>query len=328
MSTKALVNAAEHSARRGISKKQWVLNIFYGNFPLICLIIITIVFGILTKGNLFSKFNMKSMFSAAFPYFVGGLGSIYLYAMGQADLSMASSVSLAAILGAHMFNINLGLGIFTTILVGVVIGAIMGLIYAFVSIPTFIQGLAMNFLLAGILWPLQFGQSAIRVPKKVTAIDGIVFEVTVVLVLLIVTVLAYNHTKFGRECRMVGAGEMSAYQSGVNVKKVKFLAFTISGLTCGLAALFALVRSGAGSQTSGTGLNFNIMVSMILGGCFMGGGEGCKIRNAIYGGALLTVLVTGLSLVGFSVRYQEIAKGILFVVMIVVTTKFNNKIQK
>lgn len=328
MSTVSLKKIAEGEEQKKINGAQRFKNFFYDNFPAFGLVVLMIFFGIVTKGNVYSKFNVKTMLSQMFLYIVGGYGCLFLYAQGGIDLSMAASIGTCAIVGAQVMEFNIPLGIAVTILIGVTVGLVMGLIYAYIGIPLFIQGLAMNFLLTGVLWPLCFGRSSIPSPAPIIALKSSAAEIAIVVVGLIIVILTYNYTKFGKECRAMGAGSTSSIQSGVNVKKNKILAFVITGFTCGFVAFLTLCRTGAASQSTGASFNFNVMLSLVLGGCVMGGGAGVKVKNAILGAALLILLQNGLAVWGANVRIQEIVKGVMFILMIVITTKLNNKIRK
>lgn len=289
--------------------------------PLLGLGIIIIFFGIVTGGKLFTPYNIESIFNQMFLYVLGGLGCLFLFAQGGIDLSMPANIGLSAILGARVMQNNIPLGILVTVGVGTAVGVVMGLIYAYANIPVFIQGLAMNFLINGMLWPLSAGSASISVPPSIRALKSSTGEIGVTIIALAAILLLYNHTKFGKECRAIGAGETSSIQSGVNVEKCKALAFVITGLTCGIVALLTLVRTGAASQSTGMGFNFNVMLCLVLGGCAIGGGSGVKVRNAVIGAATLIVLSNGLVLWGANTRVQDIVKGVLFILMIVATNK-------
>ena len=86
----------------------------------------------------------------------------------------------------------------------------MGLIYAYANIPVFIQGLAMNFLLNGLLWPLCFGAASIPAPASITGLKSDIGEIVIVLIALAIILVTYNYTKFGKECRAIGAGITSS----------------------------------------------------------------------------------------------------------------------
>ncbi|MEG2568497.1 MAG: ABC transporter permease, partial [Acinetobacter sp.] len=271
---------------------------------------------------------VKSISQQMYLFILGGLGCVFLFAQGGIDLSMAAVVGLCSIIGTQVMQTNVVLGVIVTVLIGVLVGMVNGAIYAFISIPVFIQGLAMNFLINGLLLPLSNGSATIAAPKVLTALKSTELEIIIEIVVLIIVALVYNYTRFGKDCRAIGAGTTSAVQSGVDVTRSKFVAFTISGFTCGIVAVMTLIRTGAASQSTGANFNFNVMMAMVLGGALLSGGNGVKTRHAVIGAALLIILQNGLVLWGVNARIQDIVKGVLFIVMIVATTKFNAKIDR
>lgn len=303
-------------------------NLLLTDFPILGLILVTIFFYFVTEGKIFSSFNLKSISQQIYLFVLGGLGSVFLFAQGGIDLSMASAIGAAAIVGSQVSQYNIVLGIIVTILVGALIGAVNGLIYAKIGIPVFIQGLAMNFLLTGLLLPLCFGQATIRIPKAMSSLKSLEGEIIIEIVLLVIVFFIYNKTRFGKDCRAIGAGETSAVQSGVHVERTKFFAFLISGITCGVVAVMTLIRTGSAAQTTGANFNFNVMMALVLGGTLMSGGNGVKVRHAAIGAALLIILQNGLVLWGIDARAQDIIKGVLFIIMIVATTKLSNRVQR
>ena len=311
-----------------LSTGQKLKNFLCSDFPVLGLLVIIILFYITTDGRIFSKFNLKSISQQMYLFILGGLGSVFLFAQGGIDLSMAAAIGAAGIIGARVMQVSPWLGVVVTVLVGTAIGAVNGLIYAKIGIPVFIQGLGMNFLLNGLLLPLSAGSATIRVPKEISGLKSIPAEIVIELVVLAIVVLIYNYTRFGKDCRAIGAGTTSAVQSGVKVSRTKFLAFLISGFTCGIVAVMTLIRTGSASQTTGANFNFNVMMAMVLGGALLTGGNGVKARHAVVGAALLIILQNGLVLWGISARVQDIVKGVLFIVMIVVTTKLSTKVQR
>lgn len=160
-----------------------------------------------------------------------------------------------------------------------------------------------------------------------TAIKSTSAEIVIEILVFILVTIVYNYTRFGKDCRAIGAGQSSAIQSGVNVVGSKFIAFLISGFTCGVIAVMTLIRTGSASQTTGANTNFNIMMAMVLGGALLSGGNGVKARHAVVGAAILVIMQNGLVLWGINARVQDIIKGVLFIVMIVITTKLSERVE-
>ena len=105
-----------------VDRKQKIKNFLLENFPVLGLIIIVIFFGIVTKGSLFSSYNLRSIANQMFLYILGGFGCLFLFAQGGIDLSMAANIGLAAILGVQVMQVNVALGTIVTILIGTVVG--------------------------------------------------------------------------------------------------------------------------------------------------------------------------------------------------------------
>lgn len=311
-----------------ISMQQRMKNFLFTDFPVLGLILVMIFFYIQTDGKIFSSFNLKSISQQMYLFILGGLGCCFLFAQGAIDLSMAAAVGFAGIIGVRtMLATNVFVGVIVTLLCGCLVGAVNGFLYAKVGIPVFIQGMAMNFLLNGLLLPLCAGNATIKAPKVLTDLKSIAAEIVIEVILFLVVAVIYNFTRFGKDCRAIGAGTSSAVQSGVNVERSKFMAFLISGFTCGLIAVMTLIRTGSASQTTGANTNFNIMMAMVLGGALLSGGNGVKVRHAVIGAAILVIMQNGLVLWGINARVQDIIKGVLFVVMIVVTTKLSARVE-
>lgn len=310
-----------------LSAGQRARNLLLTDFPVIGLVLVIIFFYFVTGGKIFSPFNLKSISQQMYLFILGGLGCVFLFSQGAIDLSMAASVGFCGIVGVQVMKFNVVLGVLVTVLCGVMIGTINGLMYAKIGIPVFIQGLAMNFLLNGLLLPLSNGSATITAPPALTGLKSMTAEIVIEIALFLVVTVIYNYTRFGKDCRAIGAGITSAVQSGVNVDRTKFMAFLLSGLTCGVVAVMTLIRTGSASQTTGANFNFNVMMAMVLGGTLLSGGNGVKVRHTVIGAAILIVLQNGLVLWDINARVQDIVKGVLFILMIVITTKLSAKVE-
>ena len=190
-------------------------NILFTNFPLMCLIVIIVFLSAVTGGTLLSPYNIRIILNQMFLYVLGGFGCLFLFAQGGIDLSMAANIGMAAILGARALELSMPFGIAVTLLVPVAVGVIMGFIYAYARIPVFIQGLAMNFLINGMLYPLQGGRATIRVSRALTSLQSPVMEIAITAVALAIVVLAYNYTKFGREAALSAQARSPPFSRGL-----------------------------------------------------------------------------------------------------------------
>jgi ribose transport system permease protein len=97
------------------------------------------------------------------------------------------------------------------------------------------------------------------------------------------------------------------------------LAYMVLGFCVGIAAFFQMTRIGTVSSSSGSGLEFDIMIAMVLGGFPMSGGSAAKFRQFILGGITMTILTNGLTMWGLDVSYVSLVKGLLLIVLVSVS---------
>lgn len=307
-----------------ISKKvgEMVLKLF----PIIGFVFVLVFFGIVSRGELYSAYNINVIGNQTFLYILGGLGVSFLFAQGAVDLSLGSTIALASILASFAASTSTATSFLVAVVTGLLIGVINGFIYSESGIPVFIQGLGMSFLIKGFLYTLTNNKAAISLPEAVrSSIDTDLNKILIVVLVTVVTIYLFNYTTLGKYSKAIGAGQVAAVQSGVDVKKVKRIAFIISGVIAGVVAFFSIGRTGAGGPTTGLMFEFNILIALVLGGMPMSGGAGTKLKSVFLGALMITIMSNGMVLWGVSSRVQEIAKGVIFIIVVVLTYKLQQK---
>ena len=99
---------------------------------------------------------------------------------------------------------------------------------------------------------------------------------------------------------------------GINTDRVKIAAYVISGFLAGVASILLTARIGAAEPAANTSFLLNSVAAVVLGGVSLFGGRG-TIVGPVVGALLLTALVNGLTLLGVSQFYQQLAIGIVVV---------------
>ncbi len=309
------------------SKKYQKSAIISDLLPIAGLIVVIVLFGILTQGKIFSTFSMNTIYNQCFLFVLGGLGSAFLFAQGAMDLSMSAVIALSAILSAYVTNeAGIVVGLLVCLGVGTLFGVITGFLYSRTKIAIFILGLSMCFLIKGTLYQVTGGASSISIPYEIKkALSPTWISVAVVAVFAIIIYLLFEFHPLGKQSRAIGAGEIASSQSGVNVKKVKWIAYIISGFTCGLVAFFTMIKTGSAGPETGTSFEFNVMIAMVLGGMPTDGGARAKIKSCFIGAILIAFYTNGMTLLNADVRVREILKGIVFIIVIVATYRMQAK---
>ncbi|MDO4483660.1 MAG: sugar ABC transporter permease YjfF [Clostridia bacterium] len=106
-----------------------------------------------------------------------------------------------------------------------------------------------------------------------------------VIIALAVVVLVYvllRYTKLGRGFYAIGGNQQSALMLGVNIKRTRFIAHTLSGLLAGLAGFVFLMHTGAGNATNASAAEMNAIASSIIGGTLLTGGVG-NVFGTLFG---------------------------------------------
>ena len=164
---------------------------------------------------------------------------------------------------------------------------------------------------------------------KVLIISALIFAITyklaqykgvptvliwVALILLIYGYITAN-TAIGRYFYAVGGNEKATRLSGVNTKKVYFIAYANMGLLAGFAGILTIARGGHAEPTYGMGYEMDAIASCFIGGASAYGGVG-KITGVIIGAALMGVINQGMSIMGMSTNYQSVVKGLVLLIAV------------
>lgn len=246
-------------------------------------------------------------------------GMTMVILIGGIDLSVGSVIAISGCLCAGLITNNgipSGLAIILAIIIGTLVGAVNGLIIANTKIPPFIVTLAM----------MNIGGGFARIYTNATTIlvndelfiwigSGKIFgeipvQLLFMVVVVIITGLILNKTKFGRNIYAVGDNQQAAVYSGINSKKVIFLVFTLSGLFAACAGILSAARTFSGQFNVGDGAEMDAISAVVLGGTSMTGGVG-RISGTLIGCLVIGILNNGMNLMGIDSSWQYVVKGIV-----------------
>jgi len=142
-----------------------------------------------------------------------------------------------------------------------------------------------------------------------SSIKGMPIVVPVLLALLVVGTFLLNRTVFGRHLYAVGGNAEAARRSGINVRRVRTIAFMIcSGLAAIAGMLFASISNSISPTTGGGTTLLYAVGAAVIGGTSLFGGKG-KLRDAILGGLVVAIINNGMGLLGFSPGTQYLVTG-------------------
>lgn len=286
--------------------------------PFLGLLFIIVFFQLTTGGKLLSAKNLKTFSNYAFQSLVPACGLLFLMSQGEMDFSMAGIVCVSATFGSMVSKTSIPRACAVIIASSLVMGMINGSAHVFLKVPSFIATMATSFVYSGLASVL-LGGGAITANFDFKNADTTLVKYGAIAVTMLITYVVFSYTAFGKHCRAIGAKAEVPYQSGVNVTLAKLLPFLISGLSCAVLAMFALVRTCSAATTTGANTQVNAMLALLLGGVPFSGGWNSKFRSLVIGGLIMAVVTNGLFLLNLSSSLQQMVKGIIFIIAVAVS---------
>jgi fructose transport system permease protein len=296
--------------------------------PLIVLVLSVIVFALLLGSTFFSPFALTLILQqVAIVGIVACAQSLVILTAGI-DLSVGAIMVFSSVIMGQ-FTFRYGLPAELSILIGLVagtcMGAVNGVLVAYMKLPPFIVTLGtwQIFLAANFLYSanetirsqdiaeqapaLQFFGNSVR-------IGGAVLTYGVVIMLILVAVLAYalKQTAWGRHVYAVGDDAVAAELSGVQTKKVLISVYALSGLICALAGWVLIGRIGSVSPTSGQLANIEAITAVVIGGISLFGGRGSLV-GSLFGALIVGVFSLGLRMAGTDPQWTYLLIGLLII---------------
>ncbi|MER7072553.1 ABC transporter permease [Terrabacter sp. NPDC000476] len=293
---------------------------------LVGLVVLVVVFQSLNPTFL-SAGNIQSMLVASAILIVLGIGQTFVVATSGIDLSVASTMTLSAVVFGMVFvgGHGLPLAIVASVVAGAAVGLANGLLVARGKITDFIVTLGTLSAASGLALILSDGKPATIISgpllKLSTGSVGILgYSVVVALVLAVIAHVVLFHTRFGTHVLATGGNVEAANATGVRTARVKTGVYVISGVLAGIGAVLLVARVGAAEPAANTAFLLNSVAAVVLGGVSLFGGR-ATIIGPVIGALLLTALVNGLTLLGVSQFYQPLSVGIV-VVLAAFLTRF------
>jgi ribose/xylose/arabinose/galactoside ABC-type transport system permease subunit len=257
------------------------------------------------------------------------IGMTFVIIARQIDLSVGSALALsgmsAALAMAHIGD-NWIIGAIAGIGTGAIVGAINGFVVTRLNIPSFLVTLGTLSAARGLALLVTTTRPVIITNDSFVSIfgEGDIFGVPVPIIWTVLAVIAgillLHYSVFGRQIYAAGGNPTAALYSGINIRRVTTLAFVLTGMLAGLAALVLSARSHAARPDVVQGLELDVIASVTLGGCSLFGGRGF-VLGTLLGSLIIGTLNNGLVLLGVSSSLQLVIKGAIIVAAVAFTKK-------
>jgi inositol transport system permease protein len=325
---------SQEQKRLGANKsdvKDITLNILKKYGMLIILIGLVIVMSILSPTFLTST-NILNIVRQMSVVGIVAIGVTFVIITAGIDLSSGSVIALTSVIVAslaHPGEFPLVIVILAAIGVGLFTGLINGTIVAKGQIHGFIVTLGMMTAARGAALLYSGGRPIGNISDTFAfigggVIAGIPVPIIIFAIVAFVSYVLLNKTKFGKYVYAIGGNEQAAVTAGVNVSKCKIMVYGYAGLLSGIAGMILTARISSGQPTAGLMYELDAISAAVIGGTSLFGGIG-TIGGTVIGALILGVLNNGFDLMGISSYWQQILKGFIVIVAVLIDSKKNKR---
>ncbi|CAN5355566.1 ABC transporter permease [soil metagenome] len=290
-------------------------------FVAVCLACIFLSFATNSFATANNIFNVTRNFT-----FVAiiALGMTLVIITGGIDLSVGSVLCLCSMILAVVMHAgySIEVGIAASLGTALLVGAINGILIAYLGIPPFVVTLgalsiarSLAMVASNNTVVFQFGPDHDKLLSLGggALLFGIANPVLYMLVLALLTGFVLRFTRFGRYVFAIGGNEHAAIVTGVPVRRTKVAVYMISALSAGIAGVVETGWLGAVTTNLGTGMELQVIAAAVIGGANLAGGAGTAF-GALIGSALIEVIRNSLGLLGISAFWQGSFVGAFIVV--------------
>lgn len=261
-----------------------------------------------------------------------GVGMTIVIVSSGLDISVGSIAGAASVVSAMM--VTMAGTVPGGVLAGVAMGAVLGMLNAVIinwlrvnpvvaTLATFSAYRGLAFLIApggrpiGVL-DQDFAWLGSGRVLEAGAFPGVPVSLIMLTLIAVVGHFVLGSTVFGRSVYAMGGNPAAARLAGVNLNRMRFYIYSISGALAGLAGILVTARTSSGQPASGTqGLELEAITAVFLGGALLAGGKGTVVGTML-AVLLLATLSNGMNLLGIPTFYQLVAKGFLLVVAVAI----------
>jgi simple sugar transport system permease protein len=284
---------------------------------LVVTVALLLYFGLTNSSTFVSRANFIVLLSEFMaPIAIIAIGEVLLLICGEIDLSVGFIYTFAPFV-MFFLNVYYGVPALLAIILSLVFGLVCGWVNGFITVtlrvPSFITTLGTGFILAGLALYLSHAEpknippATVSYGKWLGADPWAQFIWAVILVAIFHVVL--TRTRWGLHTISTGGNQLGAREAGINVGRIKYGNFMITGVLGALVGLqTAFYTNTIDPLAGGYTPMFYSVTAAVIGGTAMLGGSG-TILGAFLGAIALSTLIDGFDIVGISANSLQIVFG-------------------
>lgn len=250
---------------------------------------------------------------------------------GNIDLSIGSVIALGGVVMGSCLQGGFGTlpAILVTLLCCTLTGVYNAIMITMVRVNAFITTLAGMQIFRGFAYIITNGKAITISNAFIKNVGrGYLGPIPNAVIIMVVLVVLFSwisrKTTFGRRIYVIGGNADVAFLSGINVKRNLSLMFILNGFLCGVTTVIYCAQLGSAMPQNATGLEFDVITAVVLGGTSMAGGKG-TIVGSIIGALLIGTLNNGMVMMNIQAYWQDVIGGIVLVIAVIFDIVKNRK---
>ena len=314
------------------NRTSFLTNLFLKYGVIIAIFVLFVIFSIIspsfmTVGNIFNIINHGSIIG------ILALGLTAVIMAGEFDISFAANATLCAIVSIALLIGGLGLipAWLLTLAIGIGISCLNGFIIVVIGVPSFVTTVGMMAILLGVANWVTKGAviysanlpDAFKYMGRYMVAGIIPSPVIIFFAISMIMIFLLEYTYVGRNMYAAGGNLEAARRVGINVKKMKFLAFFFIGIMAGLAGIIIGSKFGAGNPRIESSFQFPAIVSAYVGAVSLKEGLPNPM-GTVTAVILVSILENGLLLLGAPLFVREMALGLMMLVAVSMIATMKN----
>jgi ribose/xylose/arabinose/galactoside ABC-type transport system permease subunit len=293
-----------------------------GDISRVAVLIALVILGQAIAPSFLSLANIHVILLAVAAIGIIAYGMTLVVITGEIDLSIAGIAILSCVAGGLLIPTGSAtLVIGATLLTGLVVGLVNGVLVAALGIPSLIATLGMLGMSRALANIASGGQALY--PEAISAylwfgrgdLLGIPVPVVLLIVLGVAAILLTKYSIFGRELYATGGNVKAAALSGINVVGVRTIVFMISGVCAALAGMLESARLSYINPAGLEGMELSVLAVTVLGGAALAGGSG-SIAGTLVAALIIGIVNNLLNQLGVSIYLQQVVTAAVILAVV------------
>ena len=297
-----------------------------GHGVLLFVFIYAILFAFIEE-KFISLQNLQTISVQIVPVAILAIAVSMVLIIGGIDLTSGIGVSLAAVTIEYMIRNtdNLILALTVSLVACVLLGVINGFFVGILNIESIMFTLINMTIVFGVVQiitkasvPLNLMNPFFDLINNTMIAELIPLQFLILIIIMCVTNIILQNTKFGVQTLAIGGNLNSSISVGINVKKIKFFVFVVTGFYIWITSVFLVAKVAyVMPSIGGIPLFLDALAASLIGGVSITGGK-AKVLGIFYGALLITIVNNSVNLLEIHPNWNNFAKGVIIILMLII----------